>query len=182
MHQPKLLSNLRTALLPIAVVLSLGAAGACTRTPAASATTPPADPGAATAPSAQTLAKAKPNDVDGRDLMEVLTAPDAAPPSLLLAGHGSRADDCWQTLVVDEWKLVVRWQDGTRREMLFDLTADPGETRDVAADHPARVAALRDELLRRIDPEQPVTLRPPLGDDHLSPAARRKLRSLGYIH
>ena len=110
------------------------------------------------------------------------TAPDAAPPSLLLAGHGSRADDCWQTLVVDEWKLVVRWQDGTRREMLFDLTADPGETRDVAADHPARVAALRDELLRRIDPEQPVTLRPPLGDDHLSPAARRKLRSLGYIH
>ena len=124
----------------------------------------------------------KPNDVDGRDLMEVLTAPDAAPPSLLLAGHGSRADDCWQTLVVDEWKLVVRWRDGTRREMLFDLTADPGETRDVAADHPARVAALRDELLRRIDPEQPVTLRPPLGDDHLSPAARRKLRSLGYIH
>ena len=71
MHQPKLLSNLRTALLPIAVVLSLGAAGACTRTPAASATTPPADPGAATAPSAQTLAKAKPNEFWWPDTLDL---------------------------------------------------------------------------------------------------------------
>ena len=45
-------------------------------------------------------------------------------------------------------------------EQLFDLATDPGETRDVAAEHPDVTAALRQELLERYGPRGPD--RPPL--------------------
>src|SRR5690606_35010672 len=42
------------------------------------------------------------------------------------------------------WKLVHHYDDGGVE--LFDLDADPGETRDLAADEPARTNALRERL------------------------------------
>jgi arylsulfatase A len=45
------------------------------------------------------------------------------------------------------WKLIAPKQEGERSE-LYDLDADPGETRDVAADNPSIVAALS-ALLQR---------------------------------
>ena len=42
------------------------------------------------------------------------------------------------------WKLIEHYEDGTAE--LFDLAADPGETRDLAAKEPERVKALRTSL------------------------------------
>ena len=43
-----------------------------------------------------------------------------------------------------DWKLIEHYEDG--RLELFNLSADPGESTDVAAQHPSRVAALRGAL------------------------------------
>ncbi len=47
----------------------------------------------------------------------------------------------------DGWKLVCTMETGVRE--LFDLTADPGETRDLSAAEPARVEELRRRLYGR---------------------------------
>jgi arylsulfatase A-like enzyme len=44
------------------------------------------------------------------------------------------------------WKFIHELESG--RSQLYDLASDPGEGRDLAADHPARVEAYRDHLLR----------------------------------
>lgn len=44
------------------------------------------------------------------------------------------------------WKFLHELESG--RSRLFDLRADPGETRNLAADHPERTAAYRDRLKR----------------------------------
>ncbi len=125
---------------------------------------------------------AKPNGLDGRDLAEVVVDPKHAPPSLLIAGQGHKQTECWQTLVVDEWKLIVQWSGGERHVALYNLDRDPGELRDVAAAQPEVVQRLLADLGKRVDLDAPLTSHEPLGDDHLSEAARRKLRSLGYVH
>jgi len=124
---------------------------------------------------------AKPNGLDGRDLAEVVTDPAHAPPSLLLSTQGNRQTDCWQALVVGNWKLIAQWIGGVRHDALYDLKQDPGELTDVAAANPAVVERLVAELGRRIDLNAPLTTQVPLGDAHLSDKARRKLRSLGYV-
>jgi len=43
-----------------------------------------------------------------------------------------------------DWKLIEQYEDGGLE--LYDLAKDPGETRDLAATEPARVAALRGKL------------------------------------
>src|SRR5262249_46246714 len=46
----------------------------------------------------------------------------------------------------ERWKLVYVPTRMGVKYMLFDLAADPGETRDVAADNPAEVERLRGAL------------------------------------
>jgi arylsulfatase len=89
--------------------------------------------------------------IDGRSLVPLLTNPRAAWPDRTLVTHVGR----WPVgTPPEEWKYKnasirnTRWQivsiDGGRepRWQLFDLQADYGETTDVAAGHPAVVAAL----------------------------------------
>jgi arylsulfatase A-like enzyme len=125
---------------------------------------------------------AKPNNLDGRDLTEVLTDPDNAPPSLLISETGSSADACWKTLVVDDWKLLVHWSGAGRGAELYDLKRDPLELKNVAEAQPDVVARLLAELGRHVDLDAPLTTQEPVGDEHLSDAVRHKLRSLGYVH
>ncbi len=59
------------------------------------------------------------------------------------------------------WKLMCEY-DGSRAE-LYDLEADPGETRDVAAQHPAEAARLKAAVLewhRAMPPDNGATYRP----------------------
>ncbi len=86
-------------------------------------------------------------ELDGRDAWPVLAGRADAPPRELGFAVEHRK---WSeaALLAGRWKLVrvfrPPWQDPV--DHLFDLAADPGETRDVAADHPDRVAELRARL------------------------------------
>jgi hypothetical protein len=77
---------------------------------------------------------------------------------------------------------MARWSGGERHLALYNLEQDPAELQDVAAAHPDVVQRLLDDLGRSVDLNAPLTSHEPLGDAHLSEAARRKLRSLGYVH
>lgn len=74
------------------------------------------------------------------------------------------------------WKLVVPRR--AEAALLFDLEADPGETRDLAAEHPQRVARMKDELVRSLALDQ--RHRAVAGEVDLSPEAEATLRGLGY--
>jgi arylsulfatase A-like enzyme len=82
----------------------------------------------------------------------------------------------FRTVVDGSWKLI--WTPGREADAayrLFDLAADPDETRDLSADHPERVQELRRELARWTagDVGQP----PPA----ISEPDEAALRALGYI-
>ena len=62
---------------------------------------------------------------------------------------------------------------------LYDLEADPGETRNIVAEQPATVAVLQEKLLALLA-HNPFT-RQDGGAGNLSPDAQEKLRALGYF-
>jgi arylsulfatase A-like enzyme len=68
---------------------------------------------------------------------------------------------------------------------LYDLASDPGERRDVAADHPERVAELRRTLTAAVgrNREQAKSFRPApvAGEGVLTAEEQRRLRALGYL-
>lgn len=80
-----------------------------------------------------------------------------------------------------DWKLV---EDETGARFLFDLDADPGETNDLAASAPQRLATLQEELavwaerlgLPALDAEVEAGAEP-----ELDAATRERLESLGYV-
>lgn len=72
----------------------------------------------------------------------------------------------------DGWRLI-EGSDGSVE--LYDVTRDPGETRDVASAHPDRVDALRARVPRRATKAAGTRARP------IDPAARRRLEALGYV-
>jgi hypothetical protein len=75
-----------------------------------------------------------------------------------------------RSLRADRYKLI----DASRPE-LFDLERDPVEARDIAAEHPAVVDAMR-RRLRSFDPQRPPT------DDHpVDKSVRERIASLGYV-
>lgn len=79
----------------------------------------------------------------------------------------------------DRFKLVVSSRTG---EALYDLEHDPDEQYDVAADHPARVARLREALVEWRE-SQPIYRNPRRAESGqgLSDAERELLESLGYV-
>jgi len=81
----------------------------------------------------------------------------------------------YRTYLRGRWKSALRRDDGTLR--LFDLEADPGETRDVASVHPDVVDAHRRrsaELGEALSARRAVV-------ERLSEEDRERLRALGYL-
>ena len=112
----------------------------------------------------------------GRSLAPVLrgTAPLAPEPSyaesLLPLLHYGWSD--LRALRDGRWKYIQ-----APRPELYDLEADPGETRDLAAEMPARVEALRNGLAAHLDREREVKT-----DASGVPAdLLEKLGALGYL-
>ena len=82
----------------------------------------------------------------------------------------------FRTYFDGRWKSTVRRRDG--RLFLFDLDADPGETVDVAQQHPE----LADTHQRRIDElARALAVETRRRDRELSDEERRTLEALGYL-
>jgi arylsulfatase A-like enzyme len=79
-------------------------------------------------------------------------------------------------LRTERWKLILTHETGALQ--LFDLEADPGETRDVAAEHPEVLTELEGRL-RAWLAEQPGSVGG--GSVALDEATQRELRALGYL-
>jgi tetratricopeptide (TPR) repeat protein len=73
------------------------------------------------------------------------------------------------------WKYIQ-----APRPELYDLERDPGETANLAAAEPARAAALRAALGRRLEQEKGSALAP-AGAADVSPDLLEKLGALGYL-
>jgi arylsulfatase A-like enzyme len=75
-----------------------------------------------------------------------------------------------------EWKLVRIARPEREEYRLFDLEKDPGETRDVAGEHPEKVA----ELAKLLDPflklDEQARKERTISDEE-----REHLRQLGYL-
>ena len=102
--------------------------------------------------------------------------PDVA-RALREAGERWRPDQLRERAVrTPRWKLVDHPRlDGEPRRALYDLTADPGETRDVSAEHP-QVAAELGALLERWSESLAASPVPAPGETDIE-----ALRALGYV-
>lgn len=89
--------------------------------------------------------------LDGVNLLPALSGDAAKPPhEKLYWRYRSQA-----AVATDRWKLLFVAPDQRR---LYDLTAPDGERRDVAADHPAVVAELFDDLTKWCNEQSPAGL------------------------
>jgi arylsulfatase A-like enzyme len=118
-------------------------------------------------------------DLPGRDLRPLMAGRHDG-RSLLAAEQGSDPESCSRSLREGRWKLLRFRTGSVERDELYDLETDPGETRDVAADHPDQLTLLR-KALRALGPADEIVagehtdgIRP------LDEATKRRLRSLGY--
>lgn len=118
---------------------------------------------------------------EGRTLKPLWSGGEAAGGRAAFAevvGHGAEPlSAAWSGTL----KLVRRETKGGLREQLFDLAADPGETRDVAASRAADTARLRALLLEHT--RKAHEIRGALGtrEEHLDQETIDKLKSLGYV-
>jgi choline-sulfatase len=117
-----------------------------------------------------------PPGLPGRDLRRALQGQRVTAEPLYAESLFGRLTCRWSSLrswVSEDWKLVQ----GAETE-LFDLSADPGELRNLAAQEPQRVERMRAAL------QVAVRKMAPSGDSArgaaLSPEQEETLRSLGY--
>jgi arylsulfatase A-like enzyme len=121
---------------------------------------------------------------------DAATATDGGLPGLSLF-DAARAAWPQQRVVIGErllygpeTKAIVRWpykailEIDSGKAMLFDLTADPGERNDLAAQRPEELGALLGELAERLAEAQALGVAP--GAD-IDEDLLRRLRALGYI-
>lgn len=89
---------------------------------------------------------ALPPGVEGKNLTGVIAGKDASVRDVLFGAYRN----VQRSIRTDRWKLIRYTQ--INRTQLFDVRADPDETRDVSAD-PARAVTVRD-LTARLEAEQ----------------------------
>jgi arylsulfatase A-like enzyme len=127
---------------------------------------------------ADLLGLTAPGDADGRSLAtSVRGGPEPEPRPLFGDRHLVAENTGWDRGVKSSvrtarWKLV---RAGDGREELFDLSADPGELRNVAGREAAAVAALRRLLDDRLSAAPPAHQPAALSEE-----TQRALRALGY--
>lgn len=125
---------------------------------------------------------AVPDTLDGGSLAGLLLGHGKAPRHDLLAEQGSDPELYCKTLVDWPWKLMLFRQEGRERIALYDLASDPGETRDLASQHPDETTRLTDRLRATFDPDSPLGKGAPGTRANLGQTDIRLLESLGYVH
>lgn len=115
----------------------------------------------------------------GRDLLRAEVGSEG-----VVVTNASGYPERYVGLRTPEWKYLRRMRLGgppvaaRGAEELYDLRADPAEAHDLAAAQPERLAAMRDELDRRL---ARVTARVAPHAPPMSQEMRDRLRSLGYV-
>ena len=82
-------------------------------------------------------------ELDGRDMFD----PATPPPDHVLIAWGPNV-----SVRTRDWNLVIDSTRASDRCELYDLQADPGESANVASQHPGRVAALTALLTDALGP------------------------------
>lgn len=119
-----------------------------------------------------------PDDLSGRSLLPALRGDGEDAPPLSVAGFMEH----WRSVASGRYKLVAR---SRGRYALYDLQADPGETRDLSAERPRALAHMRGLLGLALDASRDGAHRPRARhrarrvtvDDEL----RAQLEALGYV-
>jgi arylsulfatase A-like enzyme len=122
-----------------------------------------------------------PRGLDGRSLTGLL-AGGTAGASLLVAEQGTIPGRYSKALVEWPWKLLLIQSGNQANYFLFNLAADPAETRDLAGEQPEMVEHLRTRLWQLFDPAQPLVAEPEERPVELDEATQRRLRALGYVN
>lgn len=119
-------------------------------------------------------------DADGCSFRPLLEGRPYEPPPAFVSVSGCPMDIELRGVRTPRFKYTYGPHNDELPPELYDLSADPGETRNLAAGDPQRCAALRalaDDFVRR--PAQPVDEISLEAHDHAEVAAH--LRALGYI-
>jgi arylsulfatase len=104
-----------------------------------------------------TLSDAVKQQVEGRSLVPLLKNPKAQWPERTLVHHlgrwakGKASESKYATSAIQNARFTL-----VNNEELYDLKADPGETKNVIAEHPEAVAALRASYDRWWESVQPL--------------------------
>jgi tetratricopeptide (TPR) repeat protein len=112
-------------------------------------------------------------DSDGVDLTPVLTGGHLGARRLYAESFAALLDFGWsplRTVRADGWKYIA-----APTPELYDLTADPGETRNMIKEQRTRAA----DMARQVDAVSPATL--PAVSSAADAEAQRRLQALGYI-
>lgn len=122
------------------------------------------------------------DDLQGRSLVPLLRGAELQGTPLFSSNGNAKA----YAVREDDWKLIVKRRSGKGK--LYDLGDDPGEQRDVSADHPERTAQLRaalDAWISENAQRKTAFEAAHLGDgpERLKPtdADLERLRNLGYV-
>ena len=96
----------------------------------------------------------------------------------VLIESSDRYPDKYHGVRTSEWKYLVREADGA--EELYDLSADPGETTNLADREAARLEEMRQACVEALDRARKLAIAPTSGtpDD---PETLERLRALGYV-
>lgn len=84
-----------------------------------------------------------------------------------------------KALRTNRWKYIRNLQSG--KEELYDLEDDPGESRNLAGDHPGICREMSRQLQGWMNPDDRIPLTE-LKELMIDEADRKALRSLGYLH
>lgn len=128
----------------------------------------------------EAVGRPEPAGIDGRSLVGVMNGQRSRKPSLLAAEQGNLTTRFSKALVEWPWKLLL-FRAGAREVYeLYDLSADPAETRDLAAVNPAVRQRLRRSLWKIFDRGKPLVADTRSRPVTVDAETDRQLKALGY--
>jgi arylsulfatase A-like enzyme len=121
-----------------------------------------------------------PEGLSGRSFLSELRGHGSSAPRASVAGFMGN----WRTIGVGRWKLTQRTHD---KLWLYDVEADPGETRDLAAERPITLRYLRGMLGLSLEGNDDKKVAAAVAKTHKSERVKidkkteAELRALGYV-
>ena len=117
----------------------------------------------------------------GADLSPLLRGAAGSPERTVIVETDDGPGAGLYAAVTGRFKLDVHFDSDGREELraLFDLEADPGETTDLRARHPALVATLAEAIRARRATEKALAVQ--RREKTVDPQTRERLRALGYV-